>query len=392
MMGTMAELHESAASRRLRTWQKVAGPLDRSSEFPRAQETLLITAVATILTIRTQLWLTNYPQLGGSGLHIAHLLWGGLFMLLTIGLLLTFLGRPVRHRAAVLGGIGFGFFIDELGKFITSDNNYFYRPAAALIYLIFLGLFALSHWAATRDGLTQRESLLNAIDLFAEAARHRLDARQREHALRLLDAADQDDPLVPRLRDLLEHVEPVPAGPPSRLDRWAAAVRGWLARLAARPRFATALTVLFGVWAVLTLIGTFELTLSLFMRLGGAHPGFVGDSFDDLELHNYASMIASAVAAVLVIAGIRRLRKGDRLGGLRDFDRALLLSILVTQVFNFVESQFGAVFGLAVNLLLLAGVRQLMANADSAGDVAAAPAASDDAPGTATAPAAAPAG
>src|SRR5919112_686687 len=134
----------------------------RGIEFGALHETLLITGVATILVIRTQLWLTNYPQLGGRGLHIAHLLWGGLFMLIAIGLLLTFLGRPVRRAAAIVGGIGFGFFIDELGKFITEDNNYFYRPAAALIYLIFIGLFMLTpalQRAVREEG---RDDLANA--------------------------------------------------------------------------------------------------------------------------------------------------------------------------------------------------------------------------------------
>jgi hypothetical protein len=45
----------------------------------------LISSIATILVIRTELWLTNYPRLGGSGRHIAHLLWSGLLMLLAIG-------------------------------------------------------------------------------------------------------------------------------------------------------------------------------------------------------------------------------------------------------------------------------------------------------------------
>jgi hypothetical protein len=84
--------------------------LPRGSDFGSLQETLLMTGVATVLVIRTQLWLTNYPQLGGHGLHIAHLLWGGLFMLVAIGLLLTFVGRGIpspgrgarRHRVRVL--------------------------------------------------------------------------------------------------------------------------------------------------------------------------------------------------------------------------------------------------------------------------------------------------
>lgn len=361
----MTEPRTRASTLRLRLWKRLAGPLDRSSEYVRLQETLLITAVATILIIRTQLWLTNYPQLGGSGLHIAHLLWGGLFMLVAIGLLLTFLGAPVRHRAALIGGVGFGFFIDELGKFITSDNNYFYRPAAALIYLIFLGLFALSRWAAKRDGLTPREALVNAINLLGEAARHRLDERQKANALELLERADPGDPLVPRLRALLQAIHPVPSAPPSRAERAAVAVRAWFVRLAARRHFATGLTILFGVWALLTLATAAMLTLSFLLDLGGAHPGFASDALSDMRLHNYASLIASAVAAVLVVIGIVRLRRGRRLDGLRMFERALLVSILIAQVFSFVESQFGAVFGVAVNLVLLAGVRQLVANAAS---------------------------
>ena len=62
-----------------------------------------------ILVIRTQLWLTNYPQLGGGGLHIAHLLWGGLFMMIAIWCSLIYLNRTARTVTAILGGIGFGF-------------------------------------------------------------------------------------------------------------------------------------------------------------------------------------------------------------------------------------------------------------------------------------------
>jgi hypothetical protein len=56
---------------------------------------------------------------------------------------------------------------------------------------------------------------------------------------------------------------------------------------------------------------------------------------------------------------VLRLRQGRRAAAYRDFERALLVAILVTQVFSFVESQFGAVFGLAIDLLLLVGLRSV---------------------------------
>jgi hypothetical protein len=72
-------------------------------------DTFFVCAIATILIIRLQLWATNYPKLGGGKLHIAHLLWGGLGMLVAIVVLLTFLSQAKRHTAAILGGIGFAF-------------------------------------------------------------------------------------------------------------------------------------------------------------------------------------------------------------------------------------------------------------------------------------------
>jgi hypothetical protein len=93
------------------------------------QDTVLVCAIVTVLVIRLQLWITNYPQLGGGRLHIAHLLWGGLLMLAALVVLLSVLGlkvpppRPGRHRVRLL--------VDELGKFIK-DNNYYAAAASSM--------------------------------------------------------------------------------------------------------------------------------------------------------------------------------------------------------------------------------------------------------------------
>ena len=333
----------------------------RGIEFGSLHETLLMTGVATILVIRTQLWLTNYPQLGGRGLHIAHLLWGGLFMLIAIGLLLTFLGRPVRRAAAIVGGVGFGFFIDELGKFITEDNNYFYRPAAALIYLIFIGLFMLSRAMQRRDRLGPRDDLANAVDLLGDAARRELDVAGRREALALLSRADPADPLVAQLRSVFESLDARPVAAPGPAARAVAAARELARRFAAWPGFSTCVSWLFAVWAALSVVGVFELVLSVGLELGGAHPGYTSDRIGDLAFVNIASLTSSVVSAVLVAYGVVELRRGRRAAAYRQFERALLVAIFVTQVFSFVESQFGAVFGLAIDLLLLLALRSLQA-------------------------------
>jgi hypothetical protein len=342
---------------RLRLASNLARRAPRNVDFGALQETFLLAAVATILVIRTQLWLTNYPQLGGHGLHIAHLLYGGMFMVIAIGILLTFVGRSPRRPAAIVGGVGFGFFIDELGKFITADNNYFFRPAAALIYLIFVGLFLVSRAMQRRGDLSPSERLSNAIELAAEAAWGELDVVQKRRALALLDGADPADPVVGPVRRLLVDLEAVPAAEPSRLSRWADAVGAGYLRLIERRAFRPVVSWLFAVWALGSLVAVFEVVLPLGIDVGGAMQGFRSDSVSHLAFVNAASLMASTASAVLVALGLWRLTRGSRLDAYRMFERALLVSIFVTRVFAFVESQFGAVFGLAVDLLLLVTVR-----------------------------------
>src|SRR6266704_5878133 len=114
------------------------------NDRPLLVDAFLISAVLTVLALRVYLAAAHYPQLGGNGLHIAHVLWGGLLMVAAIGMLLSLLTRTWQLIAAVVGGVGFGLFIDELGKFLTSDNNYFFKPTATLIYALFIVLFLMA--------------------------------------------------------------------------------------------------------------------------------------------------------------------------------------------------------------------------------------------------------
>src|SRR3989475_9209829 len=158
----------------------------RNLDAGKMLETFLVSAVAAFLGVRFFLGLTGYPRLGGGGLHIAHMLWGGTLMVAAVLLLLSNLGQRIRRAAAVVAGLGFGLFIDELGKFITSDNNYFYRPAIALIYVVFVLLFLWWRSLERHRVWDEQTYLANALMLLQDAALHDLDPTEKYHLVRWL--------------------------------------------------------------------------------------------------------------------------------------------------------------------------------------------------------------
>ncbi len=98
----------------------------------------LLSFAASVSLTRLGLAVTGYPQLGGGELHIAHVLWGGLLLFAAALLPLVLANRWVYTVGAVLAGVGVGLFIDEVGKFITQRNDYFYPAAAPIVYTFFL--------------------------------------------------------------------------------------------------------------------------------------------------------------------------------------------------------------------------------------------------------------
>src|SRR4051794_10470022 len=226
----------------------------RSVDIGSHHDAFLVAAVGTIIVIRLQLWATNYPKLGGGKLHFAHLNYGGVFMVVAIALLVSYLGRRWRTPAAILGGIGFGFFIDEVGKFITSDNDYFFKPTATIIYVVFILFFFIARAMRTRRGFSEREYVMNAIDILGDAETARgLSERSKRRALGLLDKGGSA-PLVQPVRAALEATTAMPERRPSRPVRWAYAVRDMYHRWTDHRWFRRTLATIFALWALLDVV------------------------------------------------------------------------------------------------------------------------------------------
>lgn len=303
------------------------------------QENFLTASIVTIFIIRGFLKLTDYPQLSGAGLHVAHLLWGGLFMLVALLLMYAFLSRTATNIASVLGGVGFGAFIDELGKFITSDNNYFFQPTVAILYVLFVLLYIFSKLLAQRSTVTEDEYLVNALDVVKEAVINDLDSEEKNRALMYLSRGNSSDKLVKKLTAYLSEVESIPVAKTSLLTR----IRHEIARLytitTQSQLLSRSLVLILGAQVFITA----GVIIGIYLTQG------------KLSFAEWGQLISSLLSALMLSAGIILIKRNQILA-YRLFKADILTSLFITQFFLFYREQFMALIGLGVNVILLAVV------------------------------------
>ena len=315
----------------------------RNDDGMRYLESFVVAAVASVLSIRWFLTLTRFPQVGQGGLHIAHMLWGGALMLIALLLLFAYLDRPVQHVAAIVAGLGFGTFIDEIGKFVTADNDYFFRPALALIYVVLVVIFIVGRTLIGRRALTENEAMANALDLIQVRLSGPLEDDDRTRIEDLLSQADARSELVVAIRSYLERV-------PKRPDEnaWWETIPRWFAghyqRAVADPRFSRVLTGAVIVYAAAAVAG------SLLVVVTARRTGTV------LTVASLGQIVSTLVGAALIWIGLLALRE-SRVEAYRWFLRGILVWLLITQVFVFYQSQFAGLGGLIVDLAAYVTVR-----------------------------------
>ncbi|MHB8674257.1 MAG: hypothetical protein ACYDAK_11355 [Candidatus Limnocylindrales bacterium] len=319
--------------------------LTRNAEAAPLLESFFIAAVVSFLGIRGFLALTGYPRIGSGGIHIAHMLWGGLLMLLALMLMLAFLDRSVRHLAAVIAGLGFGTFIDEIGKFVTADNDYFYRPAVALIYGLFVIAFFVARTFVGRRRLSGHEALANALDLLARTPDGAIEPGDRTRVHRLLELADPDEPLT-RLgkRYLAELPEATERG--TLIATTYRRLANGYEELMANPWAERVLTV--GVVAyTAAAVSSIALLATAIPARGAAETSSVAT----------IGQIGSTIVGVAFVAlGIGSLAD-SRAAAYHWFMRGLLVWILITQIFVFYSSQLAGLGGLAIDLMAYGSLR-----------------------------------
>lgn len=314
--------------------------LPRDPNASRNVTGFLVTAVVTVLVTRAILAASGYPQVSTGNLHIAHVLWGGLAMALAVVLLLTFIGPVVRPLAAVLGGIGFGLFVDEVGKFVTADHDYFYEPTAALVYGIVVAMVLIAELLHGRRAPHPAELLAAATDRAVAGVAGGFAPGARAEAERLARRG-ADAPTAPEVRALIDAVPEssgwlldLVAAVSSRVDRA-------LRRAASRPRVDWGLA-----WVLLIASGA-----SMLAGIGSLIALLAG--WDVPWWISAGAVLSGGICLLVALRGLRRIDTDPR-GAAVSLRRSALVNLLITQILVFRILEWAAVGMALANLIAFA--------------------------------------
>ena len=326
---------------------------------------VLLAFAASVSITRLFLSLTGYPKIGGGELHIAHVLWGGLILFIATLIPLLFANRWAYTLSAVLSGVGVGLFIDEVGKFITQNNNYFYPAAAPIVYGVFLLTLLLYTMTRRKRPHDVRTELYALFDDLQEVLDFDLDEREHQRILDSLDhiRSQTDQPDLLALADSLEafihskQVTLVP-GTPGPWMRFFQSINTGIEKIATRKRLKVTLAV------SLAALGLWSLTYPLRILFQIQAPGQIQFVLSDLVnqgmihtslgLHGFEIRLALELSVSLVYltaAGFITFGREKRGLDLGFIGLAFSLAVVDTVVFYF--NQFTTIVNVIAQTLVL---------------------------------------
>jgi hypothetical protein len=325
--------------------KKIRSPVSRD----HAENYLLTSLVAfavTVIATRVFLQLTGFPQVGNSVLHIAHALWGGLLLFIAVLLPLALANRWAIQASAILGGIGIGLFIDEVGKFITQANDYFFPPALSIVYGFFL-LTVLVYLYFRRPRLENpRKAMYHVLEGLQDALDGDLDQEEVARIqAQLTTASSSDQP------EILSLVGAITSYMEQEKDRLLAAEPGivkkagmWveeLGRRLGRNRHRSLISAILILWLAFV--------VGFILVLLQENPNL------DLQIAQWKIplIIIQALIGVLMILALIAWLTGREELGLNFAVAGVLLSLVALQTLYFYLSQFSALTTTLIQFIFL---------------------------------------
>jgi hypothetical protein len=339
-------------------------PVEREEASRYLLYTLLSFAASVSLT-RLFLELTGYPQIGNGTLHIAHVLWGGLLLFIAALFPLMWVNRWALVLDAVIAGAGVGLFIDEVGKFITRTNDYFYPAAAPIIYAFFLVTVLLYLELRRPRKPSTRSALYHVLEDLEEVLDQDLSPIEREHILKRLNQIEQSSEnqdfsnLINQLKGFIAsetlYLVPHRKGTLERLKGWYLNFeRRWVNRRGMQAGLAGALFAM-GLWTLrypILVLLNFQATDHLMQLLSDMIKAGLLDSPSSMVWFQVRLGLQAAVGLTLLISAMLIIFGKDRNGITLSF-LGLLLSLSTVNLLMFYFDQFSTIISAIMQFILL---------------------------------------
>lgn len=326
--------------------------------------TSLVAFGVTVVAVRLFLQLTGFPQIGNSVLHIAHALWGALLLFIAVLLPLIFANRWAIQVSALLSGVGIGLFIDEVGKFITQKNDYFFPPALPLIYGFFLlTVFLYLYFRKPRQE-DPRKAIYHALEGLQDILDDDLDLVERAWIeTKLAIARHAQEPAISALAETLsayvqtqkEQLKEANPGFWRRTARKVDEVGPRLGRKTHR-RIISVLLLLWSLSALLTVVvvafiafGGVDLQDEVFRASLSNSELSIVDSGLWLLLLLFLEALVGGLAIFATFAWLR----GNEERGQKVATFALVISLVILQPLLFYMQQFAALSGTIMQSIYL---------------------------------------
>jgi hypothetical protein len=343
---------------------RIRKPVEREGAERYLLFTLLSFALSVSVT-RLFLELTGYPQLGSGTLHIAHVLWGGLLLFIAALIPILYVNRWAYVADAVIAGAGVGLFIDEVGKFITRTNDYFYPPAAPIIYAFFLLTVLLYIEFRRPHKLDARSELYAVLENFEEILDQDLSERERARILDRLNRISHDTAnpdiarLVTQLHDFVSsdtiYLVPHKPGLVEATQNW---FIGFEIRHIKRRELQAMLSIVLLAMGFLSLLYPIQILLrayspdNLAVVLANLAQSGLVRSQAALGWFEMRLGLQAAVGLTLVISGVLYAIGKDRRGTALAY-LSLLLSLTSVNLLAFYFDQFTTIVTASAQLVLL---------------------------------------
>lgn len=334
----------------------------------RAGQNILITLLSFAFSVsatRLFLEITGYPQLGGGELHIAHVLWGGLLLFAAALIPIILVNEWAVTLSALISGLGVGLFIDEVGKFITSSNDYFFPSAAPIVYAFFLLTVLVSLQVRLKRPKTTRGKMYEILDRFAEVLDRDLSSYEREELLQSLsdirktsESRDLSE-LAAALQDYLTtHKVTIETERPNFLDRlrltWMKFERKHLNRSRLRVYVIVGLFA-WGIWALVSPVVFLSISrnpaqLQIFIEQLISND--LVRNASGLNWFEARIILEGGIGICALIAGTLMLCKAERAGSWIGLI-SLLIALAVVNLLVFYFDQFSTITVAALQFALL---------------------------------------